>query len=149
MVCHKEDNPSSTLQRCSRCHLAPYCSSTHQKSHWQQHKQLCNFLSESAVRGEFSFFSPLVGSSQKEWTKSRLSSVTTCSKVLGRPLSQLEKETLLFPRACHVTTCHSVTGRPAMLDCKDCLCVSYCCQEHRKKDKKDIPRCASSCCWPG
>jgi hypothetical protein len=32
----------NALQLCSRCHLAHYCSTKHQKIHWQSHKDMCS-----------------------------------------------------------------------------------------------------------
>ena len=136
MVCYKEDEPSSPLLRCSRCHIAPYCSTNHQRSHWKQHKLLCTFIAGSVEEGQPSYFSRMVGRSQEDWEQFMSSSVTSCSTLLGRPLSQVEKEMFLFPRSCHVSSCHSVTGQPSMVDCLDCLCVSYCSQEHKDLDKE-------------
>jgi len=136
LVCYKEQTPSAPLLRCSRCHSAPYCSPTHQRAHWKKHKQLCTFMSESAEEEQHSFFSHMVGSTQEDWTEFITSSVPICSFFLGRPLSQQEKEMFLFSRSCQVSSCHSVTGHPDMVDCLDCLCVSYCSQEHKKQDKE-------------
>jgi hypothetical protein len=97
LVCYKEQTPSAPLLRCNRCHTAPYCSPTHQRSHWKKHKQLCTYMSESAEEGQHSVFSHMVGSNQGDWTEFITSSVSTCSFFLGRSLSQQEKEMFLFP----------------------------------------------------
>ena len=83
LVCHKEQTPSAPLLRCSRCHTAPYCSPTHQRSHWKEHKQLCSYMSESAEEGQHSVFSHMVGSSQEGWSEFITSSVSLCSFFLA------------------------------------------------------------------
>eukprot|EP00092_Neocalanus_flemingeri_P024546 GFUD01026621.1.p1 GENE.GFUD01026621.1~~GFUD01026621.1.p1 ORF type:complete len:459 (+),score=149.64 GFUD01026621.1:40-1416(+) len=137
LCCHQEDTITAPLKRCSRCHAVSYCSPAHQRADWKTHKQLCTFLAQTAAEtGQWSFFSSMEGSSQTDWSKFLTSSAMACSRVLGKSLSQQEKEIFLFPRSCQLSSCHSVTGCPDMVDCVRCLCVSYCSQEHQEEDKK-------------
>ena len=92
LVCHKEDTFSSPLKKCSRCHMAPYCSPNHQRSHWKNHKHICFFFAETlALTGQLSFFSNMAGSSQADWSDfctGTLIQWQQCSAMLGRTSSQ-------------------------------------------------------------
>ena len=54
------------------------------------------------------------------------------TKVLGRMPHRHEQELLLYERSCNLCykRCNSVTA------CPTCLCVAYCCEEHREQDKE-------------
>ncbi len=60
-----------------------------------------------------------------------MSALCTAERMLRRKLEEWEKEMFLFPRACR--RCWA-TKKSGMLDCPDCMCVSYCSEECQEKD---------------
>ena len=57
----------------------------------------------------------------------------SCEVLLGRSLEEWEKEMFLFPRSCR--RCN-VSKRHGMMDCDDCMSVSYCSEQCRDEDRE-------------
>jgi len=134
-VCFKTSTPSSPMKRCTRCQAMYYCSPAHQKSHWKQHRSLCNYLSTAAKQGDQeNFFSNHQGKDRIRWNTFRMNAVKTCSVLLSRPLSLEEQEIFLFPRVCRMTGCYGTgTTSDQLQDCTTCYCVTWCSDMHREE----------------
>lgn len=138
MLCHKAGTPENPLKRCSRCHCMFYCSAQHQRAHWKTHRKLCNYLCSAAEEiGADNFFGKGQEDEEddpaKRWKIFRMNAIRTAEILTGRTMEEWEKEMFLFPRACRL--CHTAK-RAGMLDCPECMGVTYCSEQHRDEDRE-------------
>jgi len=164
IVCKKVGTPSLPLKRCAGCHAAYYCSKEHQKGHWKEHKRACTFMKAYArVRGAQTYFMACWTDRKKYkkdvkaafalpdgkcskgdvWQICLFGSMRTaeeCFEETGGKMKMAEMEMFLFPRACRVCWQPKPEG---MIDCADCMCVSYCSDEHKRQDATEHARVCS------
>lgn len=122
-LCHTCKNRSDTLKRCSACKSIAYCSRDHQISDWANHKALCK-----AIVSTNKTFTYKNGCSMKEFKQYRIALQISWCAALKRDLQPFETQMWMFPRVCAV--CFS---KENLVDCRNCLNVSYCSVDHMKE----------------
>ncbi|XP_043479683.1 uncharacterized protein LOC122509580 [Leptopilina heterotoma] len=123
IVCKKTEK----LKRCSRCQMISYCGEVHQKSHWNEHKNICKIISNIAKEKEIThLYEDLRDCTLMTWSDSRKAMIAEVSSKLGRELRKAEVEMLQYPRSCYV--CYD-TKQENLTNCTKCPLVSFC-QKH-------------------
>lgn len=124
-ICHFCKNESENVKRCASCKTVAYCSKEHQKSDWNNHKQICKTIASSKRKKieKFSF---------EDWKDYRVSLQKAWTSVLNRELKPYECQMWMFPRACNV--CYSTEN---LTDCAKCKNVTYCSHEHQEQDESN------------
>lgn len=128
-LCHVCKIPSDQLKICGNCKTLAYCSKEHQKQDWKLHKDLCKVI--SSTENDFSDF-PV--KTYEDFQTIRYIRCTAWQNRLNRPLENFENQMWMFPRVCAV--CYS---KDVKLDCKNCISVLYCSDEHQT-NYKDMHR---------
>lgn len=120
-VCRK---PSSMLKQCANCKLISYCSVTHQKNHWKEHKQFCKVIQTLLTQtNKTHIYENLESLSRKEFDSFRLQLRYHWENQLQRPLNVCENQLWMYPRLCKI--CRN-TNQADLIDCKRCNYVSAC-----------------------
>lgn len=150
-VCAVCDDPClaegglSTLKTCGGCHLVSYCGTDHQKDHWKFHKEMClvlkavlKKLGANKIRGycindDLEERNDMFAESAFGFNTYRYYLYFNVKKRIGRPLSTAESRIILYPRMCNICFSNDVKQ---LRVCTDCLCVSYCSEDHKEKDRE-------------
>lgn len=120
-LCHVCKSPNDQLKICGNCKTLAYCSKDHQKQDWKLHKDICKVI--STTENDFSDF-PV--KTYEDFQTIRYIRCTAWQNRLNRPLENFENQMWMFPRVCAV--CYS---KDVKIDCKNCLSVLYCSDEHQ------------------
>lgn len=141
--CLSEDG-FQTLKTCGGCHLVSYCGAEHQKDHWKWHKEICltlrailKKLGANKIRG-YRINDDLEERNDKfienafGFNTYRYYLYFNVKKQIRRNLSTAESRMILYPRMCNI--CYSNDLKQLKV-CTNCLCVSYCSEDHKEKDK--------------
>ncbi|XP_037089460.1 uncharacterized protein LOC119109811 [Pollicipes pollicipes] len=132
-VCKRLHSKQCRLKSCGSCRLVAYCSAEHQRAHWPLHRALCKVVTKRMRKlGTDHLYREAYNvTSHEEWKKVRFKHMTVCEEMLGRPMEACEKEMFLYPRVCD--TCRETTPEK-LHTCHQCHSVSYCCEEHLRKN---------------
>ena len=132
-VCKRLHTKQHRLKSCGSCRLIAYCSAEHQRAHWPLHRALCKVITRRMrhLGTDHLYREALNVSSAEQWKKIRFKHMAVCEEMLGRPMEAYEKEMFLYPRACD--TCHE-TNPEKLHTCANCHSVSFCCEEHLRKN---------------
>ena len=141
--CLSEDG-FQTLKTCGGCHLVSYCGAEHQKEHWKWHKEICltlraifKKLGANKIRGyrindDLEERSDMFVENAFGFNTYRYYLYFNVKKQIRRNLSTAESRMILYPRMCNI--CYSNDLKQLKV-CSNCLCVSYCSEDHKEKDK--------------
>ena len=132
-VCKRLHSKQCRLKSCGSCRLVAYCSAKHQRAHWPLHRALCKVITKRMKKlgTDHIYREALNVSSHEQWKQIRFKHMTVCEEMLNRPMEAYEKEMFLYPRACE--TCHETTSEK-LHTCHSCHSVSYCSEEHLRKN---------------
>lgn len=142
--CLAEDG-LSTLKTCGGCHLVSYCGADHQKEHWKFHKEVCLILratlkkmGANKIRGyrindDLEERNDMFTENAFGFNTYRYYLLFNVKKRIRRSLSTAESRMILYPRMCNI--CYSNDTKQLKV-CSNCLCVSYCSEDHKEKDKE-------------
>lgn len=146
------DDGLSTLKTCGGCHLVSYCGADHQKEHWKFHKEICLILRATSkkmgankIRGyrindDLEERNDMFTENAFGFNTYRYYLYFNVRKKIRRALTTAESRMILYPRMCNI--CYSNDVKQLRV-CAKCLCVSYCSEDHKEKDKerhsKDCP----------
>lgn len=149
-VCAVCDDPClsldglSMLKTCGGCHLISYCGEEHQKQHWKFHKEMCIMLKHTLkkmgankIRGyrindDLEERNDMFTENAFGFNTYRYYLYFNVRKQIRRSLSTAESRMILYPRMCNI--CYSNDVKQLRV-CSKCLCVSYCSEDHKEKDK--------------
>lgn len=116
---------------CNLCSMIFYCSKSHQKDDWSQHKDLCkviqSLLTHSGSKNLFDSEIKLMNDQKLDpasWLRAKLSLVSKVETEIRRKLVDYEQEMFLFPKTCF--TCHETDLKKL----KSCKCGIHFCREH-------------------
>ena len=132
-VCKRLHGKQCRLKSCGSCRLVAYCSATHQRAHWPLHRALCKVITKRMKKldTDHLYREAHNVTSHEQWKQIRFKHMTVCEDMLGRSMEAYEKEMFLYPRACE--TCHETTPEK-LHTCHSCHSVSYCSEEHLRKN---------------
>ncbi|XP_018579774.1 uncharacterized protein LOC108917575 [Anoplophora glabripennis] len=125
-LCHVCKESNQNLKRCSVCKTVAYCSRDHQKQDWKFHKDLCKAIAKVDEILKYSTISTF-----EDFRKYNVSKSILWHKELCRKLDDFECQMWMFPRVC--AKCFS---RKVIIDCPNCLNVSYCSEQHKNDHEK-------------
>lgn len=114
------------LKRCGSCFRISYCSSEHQKVHWNVHKEFCKVLKKLEGKVPESDFDV---TNSSVWRNYRKTFRDYCQAAMKRDLSTYEQMMIFHPGRCEI--CKSKNAR---ITCLDCLSANYCSEEHKNSD---------------
>eukprot|EP00911_Craspedida_sp_UC1_P001643 UC1_evm2s1245 len=127
--------------QCKSCKIVSYCSVEHQRADWPHHRKVCKAF--QSIHDLTLFPSLPVPCTDEEWWSNRQAAFKAIqvlmSLMASGQLSEVEREMVFFARHCEV--CHT-TDRELLEPCHGCHMVSYCCEEHRRRD---LPRHGPVC----
>ncbi|XP_071445081.1 myb-like protein X [Hetaerina americana] len=128
-VCKSIHGGATRLKSCSACRLIAYCCKEHQRTHWKEHKALCQLVQKKIKK---SGLQDLYGEAYKitdaeEWRKFRCYQIVDVEQHMGRPLEPFEREMFLYPRVCIV--CRKSDPEKLKV-CKECHFINFCTSEH-------------------
>lgn len=144
-VCHfckKIPIGPEEIKFCSGCRLVQYCSHTHQKIDWPNHKELCQVVQHIVKRtgGDHLFKEAYEFTTDdlSSWNKLRVSVMKLVELTVKRSLIPVESQIFLFPPVCHYCFRYKIN---TMFPCSSCNSVIYCCLEHKLSDEKHKINC--------
>ncbi|XP_051160609.1 uncharacterized protein LOC127281125 [Leptopilina boulardi] len=115
---------TTSLRRCSRCHLISYCGEVHQKNDWTSHKTFCSVISMIMRINDLShLYENSKGFTSQKWIQERMNMIKHVSSLLDRNIQINEIQMLTFPRSCIV--CHD-TKQENLTNCPHCPLISFC-----------------------
>lgn len=142
-ICQVCKNPPTTEAKfCSGCKLVQYCCGAHQKDDRQNHKDFCKSIkdivkktnSDHIYKEIFGF----IGQKLESWNELRFSVMKLVEFNMGRSVTYVETQMLLFPPLCNF--CH-IYEQNKMYSCIGCYNVMYCKLEHQQNDRKHKEVC--------
>lgn len=142
-VCQVCKNPpTSDAKFCSGCKLVQYCCGSHQKEDWLYHKDFCksvkDLLKKTGNDHVFKEVFGFTGHNLEGWNELRFSVMKVMELIMGRSLTFVETQMLLFPPLCNFCRCYE---QNKMYSCIGCNNVMYCSVEHQQKDRKHKDVC--------
>lgn len=144
-ACHvcKKFGKEISLKRCGNCSMISYCSKEHQKTHWSQHKDLCNviysILKENKVSSVLNNEHDV---NTKAWAEMKMNFMLLVMIKMGRKLKHYEEEMFKFLRSCAV--CHN-RNLKALEDCANCPSASFCAKHTNDTVHKQVCHLVKLC----
>ncbi|CAG8472034.1 479_t:CDS:1 [Ambispora leptoticha] len=119
------------LLRCTRCRMSYYCSKNCQKADFPGHKQFCQALCELSAKEEAW---KLCDGDETEWNKRVIEHMHLLDEALDRPLTDYEKNSLLYQPKCQVCLISAVELKSPqkLIPCLSCMIISCCSEAHWK-----------------
>lgn len=128
-------DPKTEHQRCSKCHVAKYCSGRCQQEDWPKHQRICDEL----AKYHRSFASGRRGADRDEQLKA-----SNVSGTLATPNENIAAETTSerpsHPIVCNKCGAEAPPGKP-WRRCSGCKRIHYCspgCQQYDWKEHKMV-----------